>query len=239
MGNGEVASMINKKNEIEKITCPCGYLELEKCKRHGILSCILTANPVIGGVYKLRTSGFYSVAFLQSSIFGLMGLTNGNIVGIKFKLKLQMQESEYGPYPVAFLVYEGNHERLIERSNEMKYLLKNGFQDKPALLQRETEEEITDVVNEFMPKNINDDSESLPDIPKEDAPEMAKPEKEDQPEDPPGEETTAGKPTNAEWDEVDKKAKAEQKKKMQTAQETDDQPKAEETVDGDGEIAMF
>lgn len=164
-----------KKPGSKECECPCPYLERGACKPYGELSFMLLKSPTFGGIYKLRTTGFNTTTFLQSSISQMAKLTKGWMAGVPFKLKLMMKDGSYTDkggkshpttFPVAYLEYAGQTNELIEASNRIEQGIPEGQleREKKLLLSKdnygdETEQRL--INEEFSPGTIDDDPTQL------------------------------------------------------------------------------
>jgi hypothetical protein len=106
MGNGETA-----ERENQKINCDpenCSVFKENKCKVSGILSCLLSSNMEIGGVYKFRTHSWNSVSNILAALRYFSENTNGILAGLPLKLKfIKKSTQEHGNVNVVTLVLDG------------------------------------------------------------------------------------------------------------------------------------
>lgn len=91
-GKRKVEAGQRYKAECDPDTCP--FLKDGKCKVNGILSCVLTDDPQLGGVYRFRTHGWNSVSQIQASLDFIKSVTNGVLVGLPLKLKIVKKATE-------------------------------------------------------------------------------------------------------------------------------------------------
>lgn len=180
-GNGTVASRLLDSGKIDdNVACTCEYYEnppsdTQKCKMNGILNVMIAACPQIGGVYTLRTGGFYTTTALQSSINGFWHSLRGNLAGIKFKLKMVQQQSTYNKangqtgianFPVAVIIYDGPTDKLLERASAIhKTIPPSIINEEQRLLAEkmpeDSKETTAEIVEEFHPHAIGNDKSGL------------------------------------------------------------------------------
>jgi len=94
-GNGEIALRFEEKTESwQEIACSpesCEHFQKGECKPNGILSVILAKAPRIGGVYKFRTTSYYSIQNIRASLWELSTITCGILSGIPLELVIKPQ----------------------------------------------------------------------------------------------------------------------------------------------------
>ncbi|MCC2652781.1 MAG: hypothetical protein K0Q60_2944, partial [Microvirga sp.] len=93
-GDGEEAERLQDDGTVKRIGCPChlldpGYNGSDKCKINGTLSVVIDGAPVVGGVWKLRTTSINTCQGIASSLTLLSGLTGGQIAGVPLMLTLR------------------------------------------------------------------------------------------------------------------------------------------------------
>ena len=66
----------------------CKIFKQDKCKISGILSCMITANPEFGGVYRFRTHGWNSVSNILASLEFIAKNTKGVLQNLPLRLKM-------------------------------------------------------------------------------------------------------------------------------------------------------
>jgi len=87
-GDGEEASRIDERTgEVKTVKCPCErqaptYKGADKCKITGCLAVVLDGVPVVGGVWKFRTTSWNSVVNILSSLQFIRSLTGGVLSGV-------------------------------------------------------------------------------------------------------------------------------------------------------------
>lgn len=110
-GDGEKATRILKDDTEKHIECKpekCEFLQAEKCKVSGILSCFLSCSMEIGGVYRFRTHSWNSVSNILASLQYFSEQTNGILQGLPLKLKLIRKATrEHGNVWVVTVVLDG------------------------------------------------------------------------------------------------------------------------------------
>lgn len=98
-------------------TCPCELLKSGKCRFHGILTCILSKSPYLGGVYKFRTTSINSISSILSSLQLISVCTGGLLAALPLRLVLSPQTAEVGGkthrFQVVNVIYQGNAEALM------------------------------------------------------------------------------------------------------------------------------
>jgi hypothetical protein len=117
-GNGETAQRTNKEGKTTNVKCDvfqCPYMLDRKCKPNGILSCVLPQSDKVGGVYKFRTTSWYSVQNILSSLMYIATKTNGILAGIPLKLCFSKRATEsHGNVPVVNLMSCEGEQKLLE-----------------------------------------------------------------------------------------------------------------------------
>jgi hypothetical protein len=79
-----------------------------RCKPSGILSCILSDIPEIGGVLRFRTHSWNTISNILSSLEFLKTITNGVLVGLPLKLQfLKKSTQDHGNVSVVNIVFDG------------------------------------------------------------------------------------------------------------------------------------
>lgn len=110
-GDGETAKRISKNGAETKVSCSpdtCEFLQSEKCKVSGILSCHLPATMEIGGIYRFRTHSWNSVSSILAALEYFAENTNGVLQGLPLKLKLLKKATqEHGNVNIVTLVLDG------------------------------------------------------------------------------------------------------------------------------------
>jgi len=182
VGDGETAEhkITEEKGQVLKIPkkeiipCTCKYLELGKCKPYGELSCMILKSPTFSGIYKLRTTGFNTTTYLQSSIAQMHSLTKGRLAQIPFKLKLKMQDGQFTnaktgkvqktTFPIAYIEFELGTDKLIERANVVEMGIPEGSTErtKKYLMDKDNYGDENDerlINEEFSPGTMDDDTQ--------------------------------------------------------------------------------
>ena len=110
-GDGEKATRVLKDEAKKHIECnpeKCEFLQSEKCKVSGILSCFLSCSMEIGGVYRFRTHSWNSVSNILASLQYFAEQTNGILQGLPLKLKLiKKGTQEHGNVWTVTVVLDG------------------------------------------------------------------------------------------------------------------------------------
>lgn len=125
-GDGEAASRLTGENgNRQTVKCPCEHLDSDyksgpKCKPSGVLSVMLDESPIVGGVWKLRTTSFNSVTNILSSMAMISRITGGVLAGIPLKLTFGKKTTkvpgteQQTTIPIIGLVYKGSVRELAE-----------------------------------------------------------------------------------------------------------------------------
>ena len=128
-GDGETALRFNRDGSTETVKCDtskCKYFlgvdedgkEVKaRCKYNGVLTCLLLKTNRLGGVFKFRTTGFFSVRNITTSLVFISELTGGRLRGIPFKLTVGGKNSSVagrGTFYTVNLEYHGTPNELLE-----------------------------------------------------------------------------------------------------------------------------
>lgn len=129
-GDGEKADRTGQDGVTKQIKCDpekCEFLQSDKCKVSGILSCSLPVNPEIGSVYRFRTHSWNSVSNILAALNYFSENTNGILQGLPLKLKMiKKSTAEHGNVNVVTLVLDGlelmqmRQQAFMEYENRMK-----------------------------------------------------------------------------------------------------------------------
>lgn len=137
IGDGEVAHRLRKSSDgrlldgetRDQVACPCDLYESGACKVHGVLTCVLVKSPILGGVYKFRTTSAISVSQILGSMYAIAALTGGRLAGLPLWLTLNAntidvpdksgQKRPTTVYVVG-LEYRGDAESLVRRIIERR-----------------------------------------------------------------------------------------------------------------------
>jgi hypothetical protein len=124
-GDGERATRIINGQATER-QCPCNLLDqnyegTDKCKINGTLSVMIDGAPVVGGVWKLRTTSINTCQGIASSLALLSAVTGGQISGIPLMLTVRPKSATTpkGQQTTVYVVgieYRGTMEQLRELS---------------------------------------------------------------------------------------------------------------------------
>lgn len=110
-GDGEKATRIDKDGNESQVNCnpdKCEFLQSEKCKPSGILSCHLPATMEIGGIYRFRTHSWNSVSSILAALKYFSENTNGVLQGLPLKLKfIKKATAEHGNVSIVTVVLDG------------------------------------------------------------------------------------------------------------------------------------
>lgn len=110
-GDGEKAEREGKSGKCDPETCKLFQPDKDgktRCKVSGILSCMISANPEFGGVYRFRTHSWNSVSNILASLQFIASETNGILKGIPFKLKMiKKTTEEHGDVNIVTIVLDG------------------------------------------------------------------------------------------------------------------------------------
>lgn len=114
-GDGEKATRISYKDKQEphesQVNCnpdKCEFLQSEKCKPSGILSCHLPMTMEIGGIYRFRTHSWNSVSSILAALKYFSENTNGVLQGLPLKLKfIKKATAEHGNVSIVTVVLDG------------------------------------------------------------------------------------------------------------------------------------
>jgi len=169
MGDGETAIRNGEEIECNPETCE-SYLN-KRCKMHGRLSVMLADAKTVSGMYVFRTTSFYSISNILSSMVSIARETGGILAGIPLKLKMVPQtvtpNNVSGPVRIwtVYVDYDGT---LSELKNEALVELqkREAIGVNMAEIEKQSEKMITagieeedaiDIVEEFMPDNVEED----------------------------------------------------------------------------------
>jgi len=83
-----VDGKIDLRGEPTNETCPCDRLRDGVCKPHGILTVMLAKQPILGGVYKFRTTSFESISSILGSLQMIAAATGGRLAGLPMQMTL-------------------------------------------------------------------------------------------------------------------------------------------------------
>ena len=151
----------------------CQTFAEKKCKPNGILSVILTRSPRLGGVYKFRTTSFYSIQAILSSQFFISNLTGGILSMIPLKLTLSPRQVTPAGLAQPVTIYTANIEfngtagDLLRKTFEVQKhqqamkenILRLESTARAVLTAPETKQEISEVEAEFYPENLRERNE--------------------------------------------------------------------------------
>ena len=171
MGDGETAIRNGEEIECNPETCE-SYLN-KKCKMHGRLSVMLADAKTVSGMYVFRTTSFYSISNILSSMVSIARETGGILAGIPLKLKMVPQtvtpQGVNGPVRIwtVYIDYDGTlselkNDALVERQKReaIGVNMEEIERQSEKMITAEIEEESAiDIVEEFMPDNIEEEWE--------------------------------------------------------------------------------
>ncbi len=164
-GDGEIAVTA----EGETIECnpeTCKHFGQKKCKPNGVLSVILDDAPMVGGVYKFRTTSWNSINNLIASMEFIRRLTNGMLAGLPLMLTLTPKHTTIPGTKMPTTIYMVNLEyrgslaamaearrEALETRKMMKYSIEDFEKLAIAELEApEDPEEAKDIQEEFYPE---------------------------------------------------------------------------------------
>lgn len=167
-GDGEKADRTGQDGSTKQVQCDpvkCQYLNEEKCKVSGILSCMLAANLDIGGVHRFRTHSWNSVSNIMAALQYFSQNTNGILQGLPLKLKIiKKATAEHGNVNVVTLVLDGielikmREMALSEYKNRMELGIDMKVLESRAIEAGYTidNDDPEDVATEFYPPRIEE-----------------------------------------------------------------------------------
>jgi hypothetical protein len=110
-GDGEKADRTGQDGVEKKIPCnpdTCEFLQAEKCKVSGILSCHIPVSMEVGGIYRFRTHSWNTVSSILAALEYFAENTNGVLQGLPLKLKfLKKATAEHGNVNICTIVLDG------------------------------------------------------------------------------------------------------------------------------------
>jgi len=182
-GDGEKASRIlkrgetDKQNERKQTACPCerlesGFTGKGKCKPSGVLSVMLDNSPIVGGVWKLRTTSFNSVTNILSSLAMISRISGGVLAGLPLKLTFSKKTTtipntdKKTTIPVIGLIYKGSVNELAaagaktalefashrKRIEYIEDIARKGIEKEIGVYTADETDE--DIVAEFYPEQV-------------------------------------------------------------------------------------
>ena len=116
-GDGRIG--INQ-NTGEQKKCPCKLYDEGKCKINGILNCLLPVSNELGGVFRYRTHGFWSVSNILASLKFISAMTRGQLAFIPFILTLSPKKVDKGVIYMANIVYRGGTANLFKQIIQLR-----------------------------------------------------------------------------------------------------------------------
>ena len=171
-GDGELAITRNG----ETIECnpeTCESFQAKACKPNGVLSVILMDAPMVGGVYKLRTSSWNTIRNITSSLDMLKSLTFGQLAGLPLALTLQPKTVKIPNKKQTTVVYVANIEfkgsmnellnktvQIANQNADVMHEIKR-IEDNARLMLGEapTQEECAEITAEFYPETAKKEIE--------------------------------------------------------------------------------
>jgi hypothetical protein len=131
-GDGETATRFYEDGTSKVIKCEpskCEYftgvkedgtkLKGSRCKYNGLLTCLLLKSIRLGGVYKFRTTSFFSVRNITTALKFISEITGGRLRGIPFKLTMGGKNSSVpgrGLFYTVNLEFHGTPIELLEHT---------------------------------------------------------------------------------------------------------------------------
>jgi len=171
-GDNEAASR-RKGADFEAVRCPCNLLEpgsKPQCKPSGILSCIIDAHSIVGGVWKLRTTSWNTVKNLMGGLALIERISGGYVAGLPLRLVFQKKTTtipgtdKLTTIPTVGIIYQGTMPALAtagaqaaqlqaESQKRIEYIediaRAEVLKDVQLLTEGET---VSDVIEEFFPE---------------------------------------------------------------------------------------
>lgn len=100
------------------------YKGTDRCKPTAVLSCVLADAEIVGGVWKFRTTGAYSVQAMMSSLKLISYLTGGHLAGIPLHLiatptQKYDDEGKVMKFMVVTVVFKGAPSLLREKGLQL------------------------------------------------------------------------------------------------------------------------
>lgn len=194
-GDGIDAVRITKDGTEKKIKCDpstCEFLQEEKCKPSGILSCHVPFSMDVGGIYRFRTHSWNTVSSILAALEYIKDNTRGILQGLPLKLKfLKKATQEHGNVNIVTIVLDGiemmkmrqlaleEFENRVKLGVDMK-LLENqardaGFEidtDDPADVEAEYYLPTVENTDDIIGVTAEDAAEKLKEEPKKQPPEI-------------------------------------------------------------------
>lgn len=172
-GDGEKAERVKdiKTGEMVSVECPCerqnpGYKGRDKCKPTGVLSVVIDGIPIVGGVWKFRTTSYNSVVNIISSLTFIKSLTKGVLAGLPLYMVVSPKTAnvEGVGNTTIFMVrleYRGTTQSLVEigyseaERRAVAQIKMDSIEDSARLLvhQPMNPDEERDISEEFYPEN--------------------------------------------------------------------------------------
>ena len=124
-GDGVDAVRWTKEGAEQHIKCnphECEFLQSEKCKVSGILSCHIPESMEAGGVYRFRTHSWYSVSGILAALQYISENTNGVLQGLPLKLKfLKKSTQDHGNVNIVTVVLDGVEMMKMRELAKLEY----------------------------------------------------------------------------------------------------------------------
>lgn len=145
-GDGEEATRIAEGGARVNVACVCErvaqtYKGKDKCKPNGKLSVIIQGAEVVGGVWSFRTTSYYSITGILSSLALIKRITGGPLAGIPLMLVMspkQVADPNTGAAQTVYIV-------SLEFRGSVAALQDRGY---TALLEREKHHVRVDLIED-------------------------------------------------------------------------------------------
>jgi hypothetical protein len=241
-GDGRGAFRLNSENKYEPIKCPCERAHPDyagedkngkgKCKMNCSLSVIIDGAESVGGIWKFRTTGYYSVTGILSSLMLVKSLTRGFLAGLKLNMVVYPKTTDKGKIFVVTIEYPGtieqlkseglkialNEEKIVQRIENLETEARKLLSAEYALV---TPGEEIDHVEEFYPEDATPVSAPPPlAAPSTPAPVVTAPVAQSDPAASPAPVTHPASPAPEQPQPAEKKPKSESRKSKRAATTT-------------------
>ena len=155
----------------DRTTCPnfIGVGKEKKCKLNGTLSVFLPTVGKFGGVYRLRSTSYYSLTETFTTLMMIYSETGGRLTGIPLKLTLSPRTvtpkgaSSSNTVYIFNVVYDGTSKQMLddyinvgaEQLRVREQIRRITANSVDAIWSEETEEEQADTNQEFYPNTVD------------------------------------------------------------------------------------
>ena len=186
-GDGESGNQLDQKQNIyNPVQCPCNrvsplYTGKDKCKTTGLLSVILEKSPIVGGVWKFRTTSYNTVVNIMSGLAMISRITGGLLAGLPLQIVIIKKSTVIPTTQQATLIhtvgiiYKGTMQELAEEGARVAIgmatqrakidQIENNvkLQIAQSVEQLTANETTEDVIEEFYPEQVQTTQQSLAD----------------------------------------------------------------------------